>query len=246
MRKGERRRRDIIAVSERLFLTRGYEATTIQDILNELRLSKGGFYHHFLSKEELLEAICEDKAEQSFQAAHAAVLSCPGSAVDQLNAMFDKNGIWQEEQVDFLGMLIRVAYHDHNLMMREKLKMANLTRTLPLFNDIIAKGVADGVFFSPYPDAIGLLILQLGLNLTDEIASMLAQLGEDPPDMVRVLERLELYRHAIEKLLDAPFGSIVIFQMRRMAEICQAIWENHLRACGLHVPSDDLPKDVLS
>ena len=43
----------ILDVSKTLFLTKGYEETTIQDIVNELGgLSKGAIYHHFKSKEE--------------------------------------------------------------------------------------------------------------------------------------------------------------------------------------------------
>lgn len=47
----------IIEASVKLFLEKGYEQTTIQDILDALNLSKGGLYHHFKSKEEILEAV---------------------------------------------------------------------------------------------------------------------------------------------------------------------------------------------
>ena len=54
----------ILAVSERLFIERGYDKTTIQNIIDELRLSKGAIYHHFKSKEEILEAIIAAKGER--------------------------------------------------------------------------------------------------------------------------------------------------------------------------------------
>ena len=47
----------ILSISYRLFLEKGYEQTTIQDIINELGMSKGAIYHHFKSKEEILHAI---------------------------------------------------------------------------------------------------------------------------------------------------------------------------------------------
>ena len=46
----------IIITAARLFSEKGYEQTSIQDILDALKLSKGGLYHHFKSKEEILEA----------------------------------------------------------------------------------------------------------------------------------------------------------------------------------------------
>lgn len=50
----------ILDVSQRLFLEKGYEDTTIQDIVNELDgLSKGAIYHHFKSKEEIMDAVSD-------------------------------------------------------------------------------------------------------------------------------------------------------------------------------------------
>ena len=49
----------ILDVSLKLFLEKGYENTTIQDIIDALgNLSKGAIYHHFKSKEDILEAVC--------------------------------------------------------------------------------------------------------------------------------------------------------------------------------------------
>jgi len=48
----------ILEVSQRLFLTKGYDNTTIQDIVDELGgLTRGAIYHHFKSKEEIMDAL---------------------------------------------------------------------------------------------------------------------------------------------------------------------------------------------
>ncbi len=48
----------ILEVSERLFLEKGYDNTTIQNIVDELGgLTKGAVYHHFKSKEEIMDAL---------------------------------------------------------------------------------------------------------------------------------------------------------------------------------------------
>ena len=54
----------ILDVSERLFLEKGYDNTTIQDIVDELGgLSKGAVYHHFKSKEEIMDAVGDRMVE---------------------------------------------------------------------------------------------------------------------------------------------------------------------------------------
>ena len=47
----------ILDVSTRLFSEKGYDDTSLQDIINETKLSKGAIYHHFSSKEDILKAI---------------------------------------------------------------------------------------------------------------------------------------------------------------------------------------------
>lgn len=50
----------ILTVALNLFIQKGYEQTSIQDIINELGgLTKGAIYHHFKSKEEILEAVVD-------------------------------------------------------------------------------------------------------------------------------------------------------------------------------------------
>ena len=62
MKKGDIRKLEYIQTAERLFCKNGYEATSVQDILDTLHTSKGSFYHHFPSKESLLSAMCVRRA----------------------------------------------------------------------------------------------------------------------------------------------------------------------------------------
>ena len=56
----------ILDVASRLFLEKGYEHTSIQDIIDHLGgLSKGAIYHHFKSKEDILVAVTERLTEES-------------------------------------------------------------------------------------------------------------------------------------------------------------------------------------
>ena len=50
----------ILEAAQKLFLEKGYDETTIQDIVNELGgLTKGAIYHHFKSKKEIMDALSD-------------------------------------------------------------------------------------------------------------------------------------------------------------------------------------------
>lgn len=53
----------ILDVASKLFIEKGYDGTSLQDIINETQLSKGAIYHHFSSKEEIFERICGEIGE---------------------------------------------------------------------------------------------------------------------------------------------------------------------------------------
>ena len=56
----EETRRLIVETAAKLFLEKGYEKTSIQDIINNLGgLSKGAIYYHFKSKEEIMYAVAD-------------------------------------------------------------------------------------------------------------------------------------------------------------------------------------------
>ena len=56
----------ILDVATRLFLEKGYENTSVQDIIDNLGgLTKGAIYHHFKSKEEILAAVIDHSTCES-------------------------------------------------------------------------------------------------------------------------------------------------------------------------------------
>src|SRR5215469_14412274 len=88
------RRAELVDVAQRLFLEKGYERTTINDVIAATQLSKGAFYHHFRAKEELLEAIAERFAQQALSVA-TAVQAASLTALQRLNLLLAVSREWK-------------------------------------------------------------------------------------------------------------------------------------------------------
>jgi TetR/AcrR family transcriptional regulator, cholesterol catabolism regulator len=56
-------RQEILRTAVRLFHRRGYDATSMNDVAAALKFSKGGLYHHFQSKDEILFSLMEQAME---------------------------------------------------------------------------------------------------------------------------------------------------------------------------------------
>ena len=61
----DERRSELIATAQRLFYTKGYERTSVSNIVEELGVAQGTFYYYFDSKQAILEAVVEELIAQS-------------------------------------------------------------------------------------------------------------------------------------------------------------------------------------
>lgn len=55
-KKPDERRKEILDAAMKLFLSKGYEKTSVEDITNDMQVAKGSFYNYFKSKQEVFEA----------------------------------------------------------------------------------------------------------------------------------------------------------------------------------------------
>ena len=69
------RRDELLAVAERLFSERGYEATSVRDIADALAIKAGSLYAHIETKEDLLWKILDRAADRFFEAVQPIVES---------------------------------------------------------------------------------------------------------------------------------------------------------------------------
>lgn len=61
------KRKKLIDVATSLFIQKGYDATSVQDIVNECQISKGSFYNHFQSKEDLVLEIIRQSHQDRWE-----------------------------------------------------------------------------------------------------------------------------------------------------------------------------------
>ncbi len=229
MKKGDARRGELLATAERLFYTKGYEKTSVQDILTEMNFSKGGFYHHFDSKLSVLEAICEQRAQESCEQAERIAATVKGTAVDKLNAVFHDSALLTSGNAGFVALMIQVAYREDGALMREKMKQCQLTCMQPVVEQILAEGAESREFFVSDIASSAQLLLRMHLVFTDEIAFLLAQEDSEEKLLDAAIKKLNVYRTAMERILVAPFGSVVLFEAKELQTLAQTVLRDRVR-----------------
>ncbi|MGX7198816.1 TetR/AcrR family transcriptional regulator [Enterococcus nangangensis] len=135
----------ILAAAERLFLQRGYDQTTIQDIAKELSMTKGAVYHHFASKEEILEAVNQKMANEN-------------NPFNLVKERTDLNGLEKLQ----LAIVLNQSSQEKNTLAQEEIPLlknpqilaasidANRRYLSPQWLKLMEEGIADGSIKTAY------------------------------------------------------------------------------------------------
>lgn len=141
VKKPEIRRQEIVDTAKNLFLRKGYEQSTMQDVMKQLEIAKGTIYHYFKSKEELLEAVVHMMADDYFAKVRKIVDETEGDAVKRLNSFFNAANVEDDEME-----LLEQMHSPGNIGLHTRQLAVTLTKLAPLLAEIIEQGVQEKVF----------------------------------------------------------------------------------------------------
>lgn len=216
MKKGELRKEAIVRTAEKLFFEKGYDETSIQDILDALSISKGGFYHYFESKIALLEEISRQKCASNIERIRMELFSGKFSSIQKVNLLLSAIFPFGRESAEYNALTFKVSYIDGDVHFRNQTRQLMLDELCPLMNETVLEGISDDSFFVRYPGHIGRILLMLGYDACDEVCRMLAENADNPEIVIEMLDLLNAYREAVETLLGAPHGSISLFDVEQI------------------------------
>src|SRR6201998_3318047 len=205
------RRDAILDAAQRLMLSTGYERLTVQDILDDLRISKGAFYHYFDSKSAVIEALIERLVGDSERVLAPIVADRQLSAVDKLQGFFAEVIRWKSARQTLLVAMLPVWYAPDNITFRHKVDRAVANRLAPLLTAVVRQGGDEHRFATSYPEQAGTIIVALVQALQDAIAHQLLAAARGAPDATTVKEMVATHGahiEAIERYLGVPAGAL--------------------------------------
>ncbi len=203
------RRKEILDVAQQLFYQKGYEQTSIQDLLTAVGIAKGTFYHYFDSKQALLVELTDRIAVEAIGIVEALVKDATLPALEKFTQIYLQTHQWKVEHRGFMLDLMRMFYRDENLRLRYQLMRASTEQFIPLLTKVIEQGVAEGVFVTPYPQAVAKITYQLIQQMAELLADLLLHPHADVAELLP--ETINAYQQATERVLGAAAGSLQIF-----------------------------------
>ncbi|GGC77404.1 TetR/AcrR family transcriptional regulator [Enterococcus wangshanyuanii] len=199
----------ILDVSEQLFIEKGYDHTTVQDIVDNLGgLTKGVIYHHFKSKEEIFNTILEKRYTVDIN--------------KQIQSLEGISGFEKIKQINRISLRSlehqKLAFSAKSLITDPRvigeLYIEAFKKTIPYLRGVIEEGIQDGSISTQYPqETAELIVLSTNMWLAPSFYKM---------DEEELLNKLNFFKQLYEgvnfPLIDDEYIQDVVTMFRVVKE----------------------------
>ena len=149
----------VITASLKLFKEKGFEKTSMQDIVDASDMSKGAIFYHFKSKEEIFIAAMDREYVHVKERFYTLVSELEGdTAREKMKKLLVVN-FADEEMHKAIHDMLNVSISSPHLFMADMCK--NMKEVSPIVTGLIKEGIADGSIVTDFPDELGEVFLLL-------------------------------------------------------------------------------------
>jgi AcrR family transcriptional regulator len=187
---------EILDAAAKAFSERGYAATSIDDVADVLGCTKGRIYHYFRTKGDLFIGIHQQSLEWALAAIEPVVAQSDLPVAAKLREMVRRHAMHLMEHADYMGpaqhhaeMNLASEGRDKGEAVRGIFEMRR--RFEAHFADVVAAGVAEGVFREADPNL--LVKAALGISNWMSVWYRPGSAGDTPAERERVADELAEY-----------------------------------------------------
>lgn len=190
---------EILNAAEPLFYSKGYQETSITDIVTNMGVAHGTIYYYFKSKEEILEALIQRHLLAFVSEVKMKIRTdniTPPCKVQLIIQILFKS-LYRDN-----NLLFEFLYNDRTIHFLDKLARQGKQLTYPLFLEIVEEGNQKNYFQTPHPQAAVTIIQAIIESLINEIYERSSK--------ELLMHQVKLSEELIEHVLGSKQGTINI------------------------------------
>lgn len=202
VKEADVRKNEILDTAGILFTEKGYDNTSVTDIMNAVGIAKGTLYHHFKSKEDIMDALIKRQTADILVSAKkiADDKSIPVKERIVQTILELHVDTKQAEGEKMIGQL----HKPQNAQMHQKTKKVVFQGVPPIMADIVKDGVLQGIFETPYPlECMEMALCYLDVMLDDDMFELTE---------AERLDKIRAFIYQLERLLGVEEGELASFE----------------------------------
>ena len=195
VKTAEDRKNEILDVAEQLFVEKGYDNASTNDIIARIGIARGTLYHHFSSKEEILDAIIDRMTRESIESARMIVKNKRRPVLERVTlAMVALNTTGNAKDV-----VMEQMHRPQNALLHQKMQAKLIGGVVPLFAQLIKEGNKEGIFNTRYPMEASEMIMIYSNEAFDDNENLTPKQKKD---------KGKAFIYNTERILGAKEGSL--------------------------------------
>lgn len=202
VKEADIRKNEILDAAGILFSEKGYDSTSVTDIMNAVGIAKGTLYHHFKSKEDIMDALIKRQTDDILAAAKKTAndksIPIKERIVRTILALHVDT-----EQAEGKKMMEQL-HKPQNTLMHQKTKKIVFQGVPPIMAEIIRDGAVQGIFKTAFP----LECMEMALCYLDAV------LDDDMLELTQAerFYKIRAFVYQLERLLGVEEGELATFE----------------------------------
>ena len=176
----------IVDISAELFAKKGYEQTSIQDILDATGLSKGGLYHHFKSKDEIMNAVADKLYAGATESMWVIARRKDLTGLEKLRMIFQAS-MYSSAQEELFSAAPDMLNNPQLLVLY--LRNSVQQEAPAMIQPILEEGIADGSIQTEYPRELAEVLMLIGNLWLNPLVY--------PCDTEQLLNKMRFFQHML-------------------------------------------------
>lgn len=197
VKEAEERINEILDAADELFFQKGFDGTSTNDILEKVGIARGTLYHHFKSKEDIMDALINRYKVRMLDAAQeiAANKSIPVvERIIQVVMALNISGGSSAEIMDHI-------HKPQNALMHQKIQRVIISGMTPILAGMIGEGIEQGLFNTPFPyECMEMVVIYANTVFDDNYVEMTNE---------ELAARMHAFIFNIERMLGVKQGSLM-------------------------------------
>ncbi len=195
VKSAEKRKSEILDVAEQLFAEKGFDNASTNDIINRIGIARGTLYHHFKSKEEILDAIVDRMTREKIAYAAKIIEDKNIPVLDRLTLSYMSLNVDSKAGIEVLEQM----HKPQNALLHQKMQESVINGVVPLMEKLIREGNEAGIFDTAFPANAAEMIIIYSNTAFDDLASL-------PFEEMQNKRKAFIYH--TERILGASEGSL--------------------------------------
>ena len=209
---GTTRKNEILDITLALFGEKGYEKTTVEDILNRTGISKGTFYYYFETKEDVLKVLATREVEKKLALTGKIVEDESLSAIDKINKL-----ISEAQRINFTDLENRMKIYKAvkeygNLELQQRMHDHGILFGTPLIQRILEQGIAEKTMKTNFPEEVAGLYIEIMNQYKAAIAKMWIEIEDKAQIKTLLKKKTQFYQDLFERILEIKDGQLLFLE----------------------------------